>query len=181
MRSVIPSCLIAALPLGACASATGPVDIAGTFFEIEYVNFAWIPTWQGAFIDSTGAIHRYDLEGSVVEGPDDEYVPAAELQAKWQRNREQAGQIPAGDFAQLADLVPAAADGTLSAPRTWCADAGTVTYRAYRYEAAHGAFRRVTLRREGDVAQRNESAAAAAIAQRLLALDLAPRFPDCAP
>lgn len=181
MRNVLPFCLLGALPLGGCAGTTGPADPTGTFFEVEYVNFAWVPTWRGIFMDSTGAIYRYDLDGSVADGAEDEYVPGAALHAKWQRKRESAGQIGPGTFAELAGRVPAAADGTLTTLEHRCNDAGTVTYSAYRYQAARGAFRRVILRREGDIAQRNESAAARAIAERLEQLALMPRFPDCAP
>ena len=59
--------------------------------------------------------------------------------------------------------------------------AGTITYSAYRYDASRDAFRRVVVRREGDIAQLSESAAGRAIADWLVSLQLVSRIEGCEP
>ena len=180
MRARLIFPLTAALAAGACATTTGPDAAPGTYLEIEYVNFAWVPTWQGLVIDSTGTVHRFDLEGARWSADGDAYVSAEALADKWQRNRTVHDGIGSGTFAELAALL-GAADGTLSSPQGGCADAGVITYSGYRYHPGRDAFERIVVRREGDIAQLSTSEAGRALARRLVALALRPTIPDCEP
>jgi len=169
------------LPLIGCASTTAPGPTGGTIFEVEYVNFAWVPTWKGFAIDSTGAIHSYDLEGKPWEPQDPDYVTRAELASKYTANPRPAGVVDPAKFRAMQDRAGHAAAGPLSEPQSRCADAGTTTYSAWIYDPGQDAYRRVLLWREGDIARVNQSTDATAITDWLMARQLLPRQDGCQP
>jgi len=169
------------LPLASCTSVTSPGAPGGTIFEVEYVNFAWVPTWKGFAIDSTGAIHGYDLKGKPWEPGNPDYVTRAELAAKYSSDPQPAGSVDRATFQAMQERAGGAAAGPLSEPASRCADAGTTTYSAWLYDSEQDAFRRVLLWREGDVARMNQSTDARAIAEWLMSLQLLPRMRGCQP
>ena len=183
MRRAIPGMLaiFLLLPAAACTSITAPGANGTTLFEIEYVNYAWVPTWRGFVIDSTGAIHSYDLKGKPWEPGNADYPTRAELGAKYTTNSKPAGDVDLATFQAMEARAGGAAAGPISDPTGGCADAGTVTYSAWLYDSAQDAFRRVLLWREGDIAQMNRSADGRAIADWLKSLQLEHAIQGCQP
>ena len=173
--------LLLALPLAGCASITAPAANGTTVFEVEYVNYAWVPTWRGFVIDSTGTINSYDRKGKAWQPGNADYPTRAELVGKYAVNSKPAGSVEVATFRAMEQRAGAAAAGPVSDPVNRCADAGTITYSAWLYDSEQDAFRRVLLWREGDVAQLNQSAAGRAIADWLRSLQLVPGFGGCQP
>lgn len=172
---------VALLGLAGCTSISAPVDAEGTLFEVEYVNFAWVPTSTGFVIEPSGRIHSFDLGGRPWTTADDEWVSGPELEAKWATNSEEKGTVSSSVVEQMSARVGAAAAGGLSEPVNRCADAGTITYSAYRYDPTRAKFQRVVVRREGDIAQLSKSLAGRAIADWLVSLELYRGFDGCQP
>ena len=172
---------LALLPLAGCAGITTPIITSSTVFEVEYVNFAWVPTWRGFAIDSTGTISRYDLRGQPWQPKDEELPTRAELAAKHHTNAVPVGSVGDAELQAMQERAGPAAAGPLSAPQYGCADAGTVTYSVYLLDAGRGGYRRVVLRREGDIAQLNQSAPGRALADWLRTLQLLPTIDGCQP
>ena len=168
------------LPLGGCATITSPVETEGTVFEVEYVNFAWVPTWRGFTIDSTGTIRSYDRKGKAWQPQNADNPTSSELVAKYD-NSHPAGTVDRATVIAMQQRAGSAATGPWSEPKYRCADAGTVTYSAWLYDAATDRFERVLLWREGDVAQLNQSTDGRAIAEWLRSLQLVPGFQGCQP
>jgi hypothetical protein len=181
LRPYAGACALLFLPLAGCNGITTPGGTVSTVFEVEYANFAWVPTWRGFAIDSTGAIHGYDLKGKPWQPRNDDYPSREELVAKYASNTQSAGSVEPDDFSAMQERAGRAAAGPLSDPQYRCADAGTVTYSAWIYDAEQDAYRRVLLWREGDVAQLNRSADAMALADWLRSLQLVPQIQGCQP
>lgn len=169
------------LPMAGCDGVVSPADPGTTLFEVEYVNFAWVPTWQGFVIDSTGATHSYDLKGKAWNPSNADYPKRTELLAKYATNSRPAGNVDPATFQAMRDRAGRAAAGPLSQPRNRCADAGTIAYSAWLYDPEQDAFRRVLLWQEGDVARLNESSDGRAVAEWLRSLQLLPGFQGCQP
>jgi hypothetical protein len=167
--------------LAGCASATAVTPGGTTVFEVEYVNFAWVATWRGFAIDSTGAIRSYDLKGQPWRPGNDDFPTRAELAAKHATDSQPHGDVDPATLAAMQFRADRAGNGALSEPTGRCADAGTLTYSAWLYDPDEDAFRRVLLWREGDIAQLNQSTDARAIAEWLKALQLLPQLQGCQP
>jgi hypothetical protein len=173
--------LLVLLPLTACASTTAPSAGPGTFLEIEFVNFAWVPTWTGVVIDSAGAAYAFDLEGAPWQHAEAEYVTRAALLEKWQQRRAPREPVGSSTLAALAEKAAASEGAPLQPPRYGCNDAGTITYSTWRYDSARGAYRRTVVRREGDMAQVSTSPAGRSLGEQLAGLDFLPRIDGCTP
>ena len=167
----------------ACGSINEPVARGGTvLFEIEYVNYAWVPTWKGYYIDSGGSVFSYDR--STVKStysPDKTEFTHDELMQKLSSNRSHVRELAINDVLGKFDLIVPAARGSLTTPRERCADAGLLTYRAYRYDFSKERFVQVMLYQQGDRAQANLSAEGKQLFEWLDSLKLMTRFGGCEP
>lgn len=181
LRGMIAIAALLLLPLTGCSTITGPAANGATVFEVEYVNFAWVPTWRGFVIDSTGAIHSYDLKGKRWEPSNVDYPKRTELTAKYAADSKPAGNVDPATFQAMSQRAGGAAAGPISDPVNRCADAGTITYTAWLYDPEQDAFRRVVLYQEGDMARLNQSADGRALATWLKSLQLLPGFQGCQP
>jgi hypothetical protein len=175
--------LCALVLTAACQSVNEPLDRGGTvLFEIEYVNYAWVPTWKGYYIDSGGSVFSYDRSEVRANGvPEKTEFTHDELMEKLSVKRAHVRELSMGEVLAKFDLIAPAANGPLSNPVMRCADAGTVTYRAYRFDFSKQKFVPVLLYQQGDRAQANLSAEGKQLFQWLDSLKLMNRFPGCEP
>jgi hypothetical protein len=171
-RSLLPI-VVFSLALPACASVTEPAPIAGSLIEIEYTNYAWVPTNRGFVIDGNGRVYSWDRAGKQWNPSDAENPTEAELTAKYE-GKAQARTLPGGDASNMFALANTAASGSLSAPVNHCADAGETTISAW-IPRGNGHMKRVLIRMEGDIVQENKSAAARSLAAKVDELALLPR------
>ncbi|HYJ79726.1 MAG TPA: hypothetical protein VEW03_09010 [Longimicrobiaceae bacterium] len=157
MRLLAPFVGALAFAAAACSEPAGPgvPDTGSVLFEIEYVNFAWTPTWLGAYVDAEGQVFAFDRGGRPWQG--DEHPTAGQLAEKYAAGRRLVRSVGPGEAAGKAALISAASRGTLSERRGACADAGTVRFSAMVYDAAAGRYTRVLLHLHGDVAQTNHA------------------------
>lgn len=167
----------------ACVTSTGPdfQDEAPVLLEIEYTNAAWVPEWNGYYIDSGGGLYSWNADDRDLGAyPREEYTHA-ELMQKVTTRRRKLRNLSTTKLQEIAELIPAAAKGTLTQPVTRCADAGVLVFRAYTFDSARGVFKPLMLRSEGDRIQENTSQAARQIYAYLNDLDLAEHIADCQP
>ncbi|MFQ5568689.1 MAG: hypothetical protein ACE5G0_03380 [Rhodothermales bacterium] len=183
MRRLLGGLLAALLLSGCDASSPGsdPPIVQTILFEVEYVNFAWVPTWQGLYIDRQGSVYRYDLSDEDTMPVPRETYTEEELLEKYSHHKERIGQVDAEVLATHYALIRAAGEGALSEPVYRCADAGVVAFRAFRYDATTEHYTPVLLQQEGDVAQANRSASAQALVSWLRTVDEQFSNPLCPP
>jgi hypothetical protein len=186
VRSRLFSTLAAAAVLAAsgaaCSQVIGgePLEPGSVLFEVEYVNFAWAPTWYGFYVDREGNVFGYRLDDPRPTDSD-EVFSEAELREKYDQNPELLKTLPADEVLARYQRVGEAIAGPYTDPRGTCADAGGASYSAMVYDPSTGAYRRVLLRETGDIARANLSGAARELFAWLKQID--PRFsnPACDP
>jgi hypothetical protein len=157
--------LLAAVPAllaSACANDLLPRPEPGAYvFEVQYTNYAWAPTWQGVSVDAGGDVWWFDASDARNAQPEGDRISSRALQAKYAHHRRLVAHVDPVDLAAREALVAAAAHGPLQAPRGGCADAGILTYRAFRYDAATDTYAPVLLHQQGDEARANSAPQAA--------------------
>jgi hypothetical protein len=161
--------------LAACGS--GVTDTTGTIeqrylFEVEHVNHAWGLFWRGLVIDREGDIYAYDLEHGAWERASADWYTESELEDKYGHEARYVGRIDEATIVQQFGRIEDVGV-ELPAPQHVCADAGSFTYRAFRYESDGGRYHPLLLRQEGDLVQVNTSDAAEDLAAWLRNLVLA--------
>jgi len=169
--------------VAACATASEPdfQDEAPVLLEIEYANWAWIPTWKGYYIDSGGALYSWDASDRDPPSQQRSELTHAELMQKLTTKREKLRDLSKDELSDIANRIPAAAAGALTEPIGRCADAGTLVFRAYTFDSQRAVFKPVLLRSEGDLIRENTSGAARAIYEYLDDLDLVQHISGCQP
>ncbi|MEO5510071.1 MAG: hypothetical protein ABIV28_06030 [Longimicrobiales bacterium] len=181
MQRALLSLMVVVLPVvSGCATVTEPVEAQHAILEIEYANFAWVPTWKGFVIDSTGAIYSYDLGGKQWTVKDPNHPTTAELQAKYATGRALVRTLAANETQSLFTLLRSAAHGTVSDPVNRCADAGVLSYSGYE-GLDTPTTNKIVLRTEGDMIRENKSQAARELATKLAGLGLLIPISGCQP
>ncbi len=172
---------VATVATAACATGTTePPLTSSAVLEVQYVNFAWFPTWKGFVIDSAGGVYSFDLAGKQWAVADPEHPTRAELAAKYASGRTLVRTLPASEARELFALVREAAAGSVTSPVNRCADAGYLTYSAYQATAGERS-ERILLRAEGDEIRDNRASAARQLARRLASLGLMTPIEGCQP
>ena len=175
--------IVAALVVNGCKNdTTGPESSrAPVLLEIEYVNYAWVPTFKGFYLDAQGDVYSYDREGAQWPDRDSRVLTEPQLMDKFSLKRELVESLGAAAATTAAAKIPLINQSQLSQPKTQCADAGVLTYRAYTHGPIDGTYVPLLLRAEGDVAQENTSAAARELVAFIRSLELITEMPDCDP
>ena len=138
-------------------------------FEVEYVNHAWGLAWKGVVIDREGNIHAYDHSQEIWDLNDNGSFSKMELEEKYAHEARYIGRIDEATIVQQFARI-GAVDDDPSDLLHLCADAGGLTYRAFRYDSASGLYHPLLLRLEGDFAKQNSSNAAEDLAEWLRSL-----------
>ena len=167
-------CVFCLVAVTACGThPTDTVDnIEQTYlFEVEYVNYAWGRAWNGLVIDRSGDIYAYDHGHEIWEPSSDDSYLETELDDKYAHGSRYIGRIDEATIALQFSRISSVGDHFLN-PHQACADAGSITYRAFRYESGTGRYRPLLLREEGDLPKQNLSDAAENLATWLRSLVL---------
>ena len=182
MRAVKYALMIGAMALGGCDETTAPdSDDAPVLLEIEYVNYAWTPTYFGFFVDATGDVYSYDREGTPWPHGENSVVTEEELNEKFSLKRTLLSTRDSAEIALLKARISQVNASQVSAQKHQCADAGLLTYRAYKYNSGNRTYEPVFLRMEGDAAQQNISPAAQELIAYVRSLDLLEELLGCDP
>ena len=146
--------------------------MAGSFIEVQHVNYAWGPVYKGYVINGIGEVFSWDRAGKPWTAEDANSPTAAELNGKYE-NKTPVRTLPASEAGALFSLANTAANGTVTAPAQRCNDAGATTITVWLAQG-EGRMKKVVIRMEGDWAQENLSAAAKTLASRVDQLELMP-------
>jgi hypothetical protein len=189
-RTILALAVLAAalIPVWGCLSdSTRPVVRKPTpheslfYFDVTYTNQAWGYRLSGWFIDDEGAIFRFDHSDQEMAVADIDTIGAFDLLEKYSRGQRLIGYVNPRELAQMRALVDAAAAGYLTPlTPTGCADAGTLTYQAWRLLSDRPTYARVLLHEKGDLGRRNSTAAAETL-RAWLDRETGADFPDCEP
>ncbi len=182
MKVVKYAALLGVLALPACNETTAP-DGGGAqvLLEIEYVNYAWIPTYFGFFVDAGGDVYSYNREGTPWAHGEDRVVTEEELTEKFSLKRTLVASRDSVEVALVKSRISQVNVSQVTNEKLQCADAGLLTYRAYKYNAANRTYEPVLLRVEGDAAQENVSPAAQELIAYVRSLDLLEELLGCDP
>jgi hypothetical protein len=174
--------LLGAIALPACEDTTAPHGATGeVLLEIEYVNYAWVPTYFGFFVDASGDVYSYNREGTPWPHGEDRVITEEDLNEKFSLKRTLISSRDTTEMALLRSRILQVNEAQVSAEKQQCADAGRLTYRAYKYNAGNRTYEPVLLRMEGDFAQQNTSAAAQELITYVRSLDLLEELLGCDP
>lgn len=163
-----------------CSDTVGLQEQDRVLLEVEYINYAFSPTYFGWFVDLSGRVFRYDQDLGVAPNQSIAEWTPQELNEKFGIFYEIARR-PVSEVTGLDALIEAAAAGSLSPAKLECTDAGTFTYRAFLYDRRDEVYRAVPLRVEGDIARQNTSQAAQQLIAYIRSLNLIPEPEGCDP
>jgi hypothetical protein len=164
-----------------CSEPSGLSEAERVLLDVEYINLAAGTTYFGFHVDGSGNVYRYDRNGTSWERQDSAVHTPSELAGKYVPINNLLFTRPRAEVRELIPTIDEAALGPLSTPHTPCADAGTLKYLAYTYDADAGRYTPVLLRAEGDFAQLNTSAAAQDLIAYIRSLALLPELQGCDP
>ena len=149
-------------------------------FEVEYLNHAWGYTMNGLVIDREGNVRAYDHSHAEWAHRDSDEFSLTQLVDKYRHRSRTVGRVDNTTLSIQLDKVANVGDNG-DAPVFVCADAGDLSYRAFRYEPSTERYTPVLLRVEGDRPYQNSSEDAESLANWLRALILTLDDPGLAP
>ena len=168
--------------LAGCNDPSGPDSSHGEILlEIEYVNYAWTPQFFGFFVDAQGDIYSYNRGGTPWVPTSDRAITPEQLAEKFSLQRTLVGTRDSSEVVTVATRINQVNNNQLTPATNTCADAGALTYRAYRYNADNRTYIPVLLRVEGDIARVNTSPAAQDLIAYIRALGLLEELLGCDP
>lgn len=174
--------LMGAIALPACDETTAPAgDTAPVLLEIEYINYAWTPTWFGFFVDASGDVYSYNRDGTPWPHAEDRVVTEEDLNDKFSLKRTLISSRDTSEVGLLKSRISQVNEAQVTAEKRQCADAGFLTYRAYKHNPGNRTYESVLLRVEGDAARENTSAAARQLIAYVRSLDLLEELLGCDP
>ena len=174
--------VMTAIAFAACDDTTGPGDAdSRVLLEIEYINYAWTPTYMGFYLDASGNVYSYNREGAPWEHGERTTVTEEQLLEKFSLKRTLVGNVDSAAVTPVAAKINLVNKAQLSATRAECADAGILTYRAYNYNAGNRTYEPVLLRVEGDFARQNTSTPAQELIAYIRSLGLFTEMLGCDP
>jgi len=155
-----PLTLIVTAIVSACSdspSAATVDDIEQEYlFEVERVNYAWGFDWVGLVIDREGNVYAFDHSHEPWEPASNDSYSGAELLDKYEHGMRLAGNIDQRTLVRQFNRISDVGD-SFQEPLISCADAGQLTYRAFRYAAETELYVPLVLREEGDRPRQNTS------------------------
>jgi hypothetical protein len=182
MKMKLGYAALAAVALAACNEATAPdADTGSVLLEIEYINYAWVPTYFGFYVDATGDVYSYDRQGTPWQHGEDRTITEEQLIEKLSLKRTLVTTRDSMEVASIANRIAEVNTNQLSAEKIQCADAGALTYRAYKYNPGNRTYQPILLRVEGDLARQNTSQAAQELIAYIRSLDLLEELLGCDP
>jgi len=173
--------LLFAAGVVACQEPMGPGTLPQVLVEIEYINHAFGNQYFGFFVNGLGDLYRYDRLGAEWEFQDSTSIQREPADNKYAPIKNILEVRPFAEMRAIEAKLEALPAGPLSVEKRECADAGTLTYWAYKYDVEGGRYTRILLRREGDVAQQNTSAVAQDLIAYIRSLNLMPELLGCDP
>ena len=174
--------LVAGIAFAGCDSSTDPRNDTNQqyLFEVEYLNHSWGYVMNGIVIDKEGNVSAYDHSHAEWAHSESESYSLGQLNDKYEHSARSVGSVDNATLTVLLDRVANVVDEG-PAPVWVCADAGDLSYRAFRYDSSTELYEPILLRIEGDRPYQNSSADAEAIADWMRAFILTLEDPRLAP
>ena len=152
---VVAIFFLAALVLSSCKNnpvTPNPQNLNLINFEVEYFNNAWGYTRVGVYIDSTGALHHYDFQGSGETPLSDtaRWFTQDQLAKKYNHRDTTLMFINLDTIGLYRSDIPWTYSGVYSDRKEISADGGIFTYIAYQYFPDIKKYHQIVLRVEGD-------------------------------
>lgn len=123
------------------------------YFEMHYVNAAWSHQNSGYVIDSVGNVLAFNLsQKSYAWNESDSlgYISAEAMGVNVSRCNSVIQKLDADSLAFYVRKIPAASLGRISKPQQVMADAGSISYSAFIFDAKKQRYKKVLLKIRGD-------------------------------
>lgn len=152
-----------------------PITQQRVFFEVHYINYAWMYTNQGILIDSLGNIYDYNVTQAQKDGwksaDKDGYISRTDMNKNFAFCNHIIHHVGVDSLQYYVNKIDDAARGTLSEPVSVMADAGILQYIAYIYNEKKDSYKQILLLQWGDTQCTNSSPAASEISEWLIKMD----------
>lgn len=174
---------LAVVGMTSCNSIYGPNEaLPKVMLEIEFQNYAFGKQYFGYFVNGLGDVYNYNRNGVPWEFQDSTSWTRETLDQKFVPIKNMLHTRPNSEVTNIQAKIDALVPGQLSQRKHECADAGELTYYAYRYDVEGGRYtERILLRQEGDFAQQNTSPAAQDLIAYIRSLNLVQEMLGCDP
>ncbi len=127
------------------------------FFEVNYTNYAWGYHNYGFYIDKEGNCYSYkNINNDHWKPVYQDKFTLEELYQKYQ-DKEQFAQVTEKGLKDHINLIKGASEGEIADDGPDGADAGLVTYIAYRYDPLSKYYLMTVLKIKGDDNKMNKS------------------------
>lgn len=123
------------------------------YFEMHSANSAWGFHNSGYVIDSAGNVLSFELsqKSYAWNEPDSlGFITSEAMNINVSRCNSVIQKLNADSLALYVRKIPAASLGKISKPKQVMADAGSISYSAYIYDAKKDRYKRVLLKMWGD-------------------------------
>lgn len=122
-------------------------------FEQHYTNYAWGYQNNGYLIDSLGNVRAFDVSRDTTKWnePDkDGYISAAKMNENLALCKSIVGKVNQDTLTHYSDKIWEASYGKISKSVSQMADAGSIVYSAFIYEAKTNRYKKIMLKTWGD-------------------------------
>jgi len=138
------------------------------YFEMHYINNAWLPQSSGYLIDSLGNVLTFKWVEVFHEWnePDSTgYISAVNMDKNIAFCQRSSTHINSDTLKYFVGKIYAASKGTISKPQMQMADFGDIRYSAFIYDEKTNRYKEVFIRLYGDLMSANNSSEANEIYQ----------------
>lgn len=146
---LIPILLMALI---SCKTET-PSIAQKILFEQHYVNYAWLYQNNGYLVDSSGNVRAFDLSRDTIkwnEADKDGYISASKMNENLALCKSVVGKVDQDTLTHYSAKIWNASFGEITKSDIYMADAGSIVYSAFIYEAKTNRYKKIMLKTWGD-------------------------------
>ena len=138
------------------------------YFEMHYVNYAWLPQSSGYLIDSVGNVLTFkwvEVFHEWYEPDSTDYISAVNMDKNISFCQTPTSHINPDTLKYYVSKIYAASKGTITKPQMQMADFGEIRYSAFIYDEKTNRYKEVLIKLYGDLMSNNNSPEATEIYQ----------------
>ncbi|MEI8272299.1 MAG: hypothetical protein WCG08_06720 [Paludibacter sp.] len=138
------------------------------YFEMHYVNYAWLPQSSGYLIDSLGNVLPFkwvEVFHEWYEPDSTAYISSINMDKNISFCQTPTTHIHPDTLKYYVNKIYAASKGSITKPQMQMADFGDIRYSAFIYDEKTNRYKEVLIKLYGDLMSDNNTPEAAEIYQ----------------
>jgi len=145
------SIIILSLTLSGCEKTHVVSKSQDILYQVEYINYAWVYSHRGLYIDINGNILTYNLPEKWNFPKEDQLLTRKEVLENIAACKISGKKIPGEELQKYIKYIDNIAASKVTSPKYNAAsDAGTLSYYCYQYSESSSTYKRTIIRTEGD-------------------------------